>query len=129
MSIYTIIYTVQVTFKERQKMLSKSYCMIVVSDAPSSKPSPLIHFIVDPLRHKLDARTRANKSLALTNARVSAYDFSNLAAMLLSTCFKKCSASLWRSTSTEVTKGVNVPHLSSTCTVPYVHVRVKVHFN
>ena len=42
-------------------MLFKAYCMIVVSDAPSSKPSPLLHFTLDPLRHKLDARTRANK--------------------------------------------------------------------
>ena len=34
--------------------------------------------------------------------------------MLVAMCFKKCSASLWRSPSTDVTKGVNVPRLSST---------------
>ena len=88
--------------------------MVVVSDAPSSKPSPLLHFTLDPLRHKLDARTRANKSRALTNAHVSEYDLFHLAAILVTTCFKKCSASLWRSPSTDVTKGVNVPRLSST---------------
>ena len=38
--------------------------MIVGSDAPSSKPSPLLHFT-------LDARTRANKSRALINEHVS----------------------------------------------------------
>ena len=65
--------------------------MIVVSDAPSSKPSPLLHFTLDPLRHKLDARTRANKSRALTNAHVSEYDLFHLAAMLVATCFKSLS--------------------------------------
>ena len=40
--------------------------------------------------------------------------FSHFAAMLVAMCFKKCSASLWRSPSTDVTKGVNVPRLSST---------------
>ena len=54
--------------------------MTVGSDAPSSKPSPLLHFTLDPLRHKLDARTRANKSRALMNAHISAYDFSHFAA-------------------------------------------------
>ena len=73
------------------------------------------HFALDPLRHKLDARTRANKSRALTNAYVSANDFSHLAAMLVAMCFKKCSASLWRSPSTDVTKGVNVHHNKVTC--------------
>ena len=70
------------------KKTAKAYCMIVGSDAPSSKPSPLLHFTLDPLRHKLDARTRANKSRALMNARVSAYDFSHFAAMLVEMCFK-----------------------------------------
>ena len=83
---------------------AKAYCMTVGSDAPSSKPSPLLHFTLDPLRHKLDARTRANKNRALTNAHVSAYDYSHFAAMLVAMCFKKCSASLWRSPSTKGVK-------------------------
>ena len=91
--------------------------MTVGSDAPSSKPSPLLHFTLDPLRHKLDAQTRANKSRALTNAHVSANYFSPFAAMLVAMCFKKCSASLWRSPSTDVTKGVNLPRLSSTASL------------
>ena len=78
--------------------------MTLGSDAPSSKPSPLLHFTLEPLRHKLDARTGADKSRALTNAHVSAYDFSHFAAMLVG----MWSASLWRSPSTDVTKGVNV---------------------
>ena len=59
------------------------YCIIVGSDAPStsSKPSPL-----EPGQIKVE--------LCRTNAHVSAYDFSHLAAMLVATCFKKCSASL-----------------------------------
>ena len=88
--------------------------MTLGSDAPSSKPSPLLHFTLDPLGHKLDARTRANESRTLTNVHVSAYDLSHFAAMLVAMCLKKCSASLWRSPSTDVTKGVNVPRLSST---------------
>ena len=83
--------------------------MIVGSDAPLSKPSPLLHFTLDPLKHRLDARTRANKSRALMNAHVSAYDFSHFAAMLVEMCFKRFSASQRRSPSMDVTKGVNVP--------------------
>ena len=41
-----------------------------------------------------------------------AYDLSHLAAMLVAKCFKTCSSSLWRSTSTDVTKGVHDPRLS-----------------
>ena len=37
----------------------------------------------------------------------------SLAAMLVAMCFKKKFASLWRNRSTDVTKGVNVPRLSS----------------
>ena len=48
------------------------------------------------------------------NEHVSAYDCPHFAAMLVEMCFKKCSASLWRTPSTDITKGVNVPCLSST---------------
>ena len=48
------------------------------------------------------------------NAHVSAYDFSHFAGMLVEMCYKKCSASLWRSPSTDITKGVNVSRLSYT---------------
>ena len=88
----------RITFKERHKKNAKknakAYRIILGCDTPSSKPSPLLHFTLDPLKHKLDARTRADKSPALTNAYISAYDFSHLAAMLVAMCFKKCSASL-----------------------------------
>ena len=46
---------------KRKAKNAKAYCMIVVSDAPLSKPSPLLHFTLDPLRHKLDARTTWGK--------------------------------------------------------------------
>ena len=86
--------------------------MIVGSDDPSSKPSPLLHFTLDPLWHKLDARTKANKSCALTYAHVSAYDLSHLAAMLVATYFRKCSAS--------VEKPINICHKRSKCSSPYL---------
>ena len=84
-------YKVRITFKERQ-INARAYCMIVGIEPHHQSLVHSSHFTLDPLRHKLDARTRANKSRALTNAHVSAYNFSHLAAMLVATCFKRGSA-------------------------------------
>ena len=49
------IYSVQSKNNiQRKTKNGRAYCMIVGSEAPSSKPSPLLHFTLDPLRHKLD---------------------------------------------------------------------------
>ena len=62
--------------------------------APSSKPRPLLHLILDPLKHMLAERTEANNSYERTKVKTSEKGFSHLEAKLADKCLTKCEASL-----------------------------------
>ena len=59
--------------------------------APSSKPRPLLHLILDPLKHMLAERTEANNSRERTKVKTSE---KGLEAKLANKCLTKCEASL-----------------------------------
>ena len=69
---------------------------------------------IDPLKHILAERTEANCNREWIKAKTSEKDFSHLEAKLADRCLTKCEASRCSKPSTDKTKGVKFPPLSST---------------
>ena len=77
-----------------------------------TKTTPLLN--LDPLRHMLAERTEANSSRKRTKAKTSEKGFSRLEARQADRRLTKCEASCCSKPSTDKTKGVKFPLLSST---------------
>ena len=81
---------------------------------PPSNPRPLLHLILDPLKHMLIEFTDQNCGQEWRKAKTSEKDFSHLEAKLADRRLTKCEAACCSKPSTDKTKGVKFPLLSST---------------